>query len=89
MKDKADLTQSKAMSRNLEDAIERIANTRSVTDKDLKTYKRALEWLQKFKQPDLFTDNDADRTEIEEQIIKLIKPYLHERIKSKRIGATK
>ena len=26
---------------------------------------------------------------LEEQIIKLIKPYLRERIKSKRIGATK
>jgi hypothetical protein len=35
------------------------------------------------KQPEGFDEN------LEEQIIKLIKPYLHERIKSKRIGATK
>lgn len=89
MKEKADLEKSKAMSKNLNTAIEQISNTKKVTDKNLQTYKRALEWLEKFKQQSLFTSNTNDRTELEEQIIKLIKPYLRERINSKRIGATK
>ena len=89
MKEKADLEKSKAMSKNLNTAIEQISNTKKVTDKNLQTYKRALEWLEKFKQQSLLTSNTNDRTELEEQITKLIKPYLRERIKSKRIGATK
>ena len=89
MKEKADLEKSRAMSKNLNTAIEQISNTKKVTDKNLQTYKRALEWLEKFKQQNLFTSNTNDRRELQEQIIKLIKPYLHERIKAKHIGATK
>tara|TARA_R110002167_G_scaffold332822_1_gene539759 strand:+ start:24 stop:1664 length:1641 start_codon:yes stop_codon:yes gene_type:complete len=86
MKKKADLAKSKVMSKNLEDTIQRIVSTKNVTDKDLKIYKRALEWLQKFKQPGLFTNNDQQRTELEEQIIKLIKPLLREKFKRKQNG---
>jgi len=89
MKAKADLVNSKAMSRNLENTLAQIAKSKRITNDNLKTYKTAIDWLNKHKQPNLFTNNPDQRKELEEQIIKLIKPYLCERIKSKRIGATK
>ena len=58
----------------------------------LEEYLKTLEELSEPKNQDIKDPQKSPmdfKENLEEQIIKLIKPYLHERIKSKRIGATK
>jgi hypothetical protein len=58
----------------------------------LKNFKMVIEITREEGDTELTTNNAreiSNLNNIQEQIVKLIKPYLHERIKSKRIGATK
>jgi hypothetical protein len=86
MKEKADLSKSKAMSRNLEKTLAQIEKSRKITNDNLKTYKIAIDWLKNHKQPSLFTANPGQRQNLEEQITELIKPLIRDKLKRKQNG---